>query len=296
MPEKKKDISNTLFSAGGLLIVLLIIILVNVLFSGVNLRWDFTEEKLYSLSAASKKIISEIDNNITIKVFYSKSIENIPVSIKNFAPRAMDILKEYEAYGDGKVNIEIYNPLMDSQEEEWARTYGIKGIDLPTGDTLYFGMVIISADREEILGFLDPTKEKHLEYDISHAITKVQTGERPKVGILSFMDIYGNPPPPALMPEAPPEKPPWYFITELNKTYDVSEFRMTATTIDPDLDLLFMVFTKNLSPALEYAIDQFLLNGGRLIVFCRSLYINTAGCTGLCKVVFTGSPAKGMGR
>ena len=266
MPEKKKDISNTLFSAGGLVIVLLIIILVNVLFSGVNLRWDFTEEKLYSLSEASKKIISEIKNDITIKIFYSKSIENTPVPIKNFAPRAIDILKEYKAYGDGKIKVEVYNPLMDSVEEEWANTYGIKGIDLPTGDTLYFGMVIISSDREEVLGFLDPTKEKNLEYDISHAISKVQSDKRPKIGILSFMDIYGNPPPPVLMPDSEPVRPPWYFITELNKTYDVTEYRLTAATIDPDIDLLFLVFTKNMSSSLEYAIDQYLLNGGRLII------------------------------
>ena len=266
MPEKKKDISNTLFSAGGLVIVLLIIILVNVLFSGVNLRWDFTEEKLYSLSEGTKKIISEIKNDVTIKVFYSKSIESIPVPIKNFAPRAIDIVKEYKAYGDGKIHTEIYNPLMDSVEEEWAKTYGIKDIDLPTGDTLYFGMVIVSADREEVLAFLDPTKEKNLEYDITHAITKVQSDKRPKIGILSFMDIYGNPPPPVLMSDAEPARPPWYFITELNKTYDVKEFRMTATTIDPDIDLLFLVFTKNMGLELEYAIDQYLLSGGRLIV------------------------------
>ena len=266
MQEKKNDISNTLFSAGGLLIVLLIIILVNVLFSGINLRFDITEEKLYSLSDATKTIISEIKHPVTIKAFYSKSIENMPVPIKAFAPRAMDILKEYKAYGAGKIGLEIYNPKPDSPEEEWAKTYGIKGIDLPTGDTLYFGMVILSSDREETLSFLDPSKEKHLEYDITHAITKVQSETRPKVGILSFIDIYGNPPSPALLTDAEPERPSWYFIKALNKTYDVSEVRMTAKTIDPDLDLLFMLFPKGMSRPMAYAVDQFLLRGGRLIV------------------------------
>ncbi|MBA3031295.1 MAG: hypothetical protein FP816_21115 [Desulfobacteraceae bacterium] len=267
MAEMKTDISKTLFSAVGLPVVFLIIILVNVLFSGLNLKWDLTEEKLYSVSDATRKILSEIPGEVSIKVFYTKGIENIPVPIKDFAPRMLDFLREYDLAGKGKIKLEIYNPGPDSEEEEWAKQYGIKGVDLPNGDTLYFGLVVISEDREETLEFMDPTKEKHMEYDISHAITKVITPIKPKIGILSFMDIYGNPPPPALMPEAPPEKPPWYFITALEKTYEITEINMAATTFDEDLDLLFLVFTKNMSETLLYAVDQFVLNGGKLIVF-----------------------------
>jgi len=267
MAEMKTDISKTLFSAVGLPVVFLIIILVNVLFSGLNLKWDLTEEKLYSVSDATRKILSEIPGVVSIKVFYTKGIENIPVPIKDFAPRMLDFLREYDLAGKGKIKLEIYNPGPDSEEEEWAKQYGIKGVDLPNGDTLYFGLVVISEDREETLEFMDPTKEKHMEYDISHAITKVITPIKPKIGILSFMDIYGNPPPPVLMPEAPPEKSPWYFITALEKTYEITEINMAATTFDEDLDLLFLVFTKNMSETLLYAVDQFVLNGGKLIVF-----------------------------
>ncbi|MBU4055138.1 MAG: GldG family protein [Proteobacteria bacterium] len=267
MAEMKTDISKTLFSAVGLPVVFLIIILVNVLFSGLNLKWDLTEEKLYSVSDATRKILSEIPGVVSIKVFYTKGIENIPVPIKDFAPRMLDFLREYHLAGKGKIKLEIYNPGPDSEEEEWAKQYGIKGVDLPNGDTLYFGLVVISEDREETLEFMDPTKEKHMEYDISHAITKVITPIKPKIGILSFMDIYGNPPPPVLMPEAPPEKSPWYFITALEKTYEITEINMAATTFDEDLDLLFLVFTKNMSETLLYAVDQFVLNGGKLIVF-----------------------------
>jgi ABC-type uncharacterized transport system involved in gliding motility auxiliary subunit len=267
MAELKSDISKTLFSAVGLPVVFLIIILVNVLFAGLNLKWDLTEEKLYSISEATRNILSEIPGEVSIKAFYTKGLENIPVPVKNFAPRVMDFLGEYALAARGKINLEIYNPSPDSEAEEWAKQYGIKGVDLPSGDTLYFGLVIISEDREETLEFMDPSKEKHLEYDISHAITKVLAPEKPKIGILSFMDIYGNPPPPVLMPEAPAERPPWYFITALEKTYDVTEINMSAATFDEDLDLLFLVFTKNMSDTLLYAVDQFVLNGGKLIVF-----------------------------
>jgi len=277
MSDKKKDFDKTLFSAGGLVLVLLIIILVNVIFSQLNLRWDVTKEALYSLTDASKTIISGIQEKVTIKVFYSKSIDNIPLQIKNFAPRLLDFLSEYKNCGKGKISLEIYNPKMDSEEEEWAQQYGIKGIDLPTGDTIYFGLVVIAADQEETLRFMDPTREEYLEYDITQAIAKVQTPKRPKIGLLSGLEIFGNPSSPVRMPGEPPEMPPWHFLAELRKTYDMIELSMSANHLDDDLDLLLLVYPKNLSEPLRYKVDQYVLGGGRLIVFVDPFAMSDKG-------------------
>ena len=267
MSNKKKDFSSTLFSAGGLVLVFLILLLLNVIFSRVNLHIDGTEENLYSISDASKNIISQIKEPITIKLFYSKSIDNMPIAIKNFAPRIIDFLSEYKTYAKGKIVVETYNPKMDSEEEEWAKQYGIKGIDLPTGDVVYLGMVVIAADQEETLSFMDPSRERHLEYDISRAISKVLSPKKPKIGVLSGLEIFGNPPSPVPMPGEPPESPPWYFLTELRKSYDVVDLSMSSNYIDNNLDLLILVYTKYLSEPLQYAVDQYVLNGGRLIIF-----------------------------
>jgi ABC-type uncharacterized transport system involved in gliding motility auxiliary subunit len=156
---------------------------------------------------------------------------------------------------------------MDSEEEEWAKQYGIKGIDLPTGDVVYLGMVVIAADQEETLSFMDPSRERHLEYDISRAISKVLSPKKPKIGVLSGLEIFGNPPSPVPMPGEPPESPPWYFLTELRKSYDVVDLSMSSNYIDNNLDLLILVYTKYLSEPLQYAVDQYVLNGGRLIIF-----------------------------
>lgn len=276
MSDKKKDLSKTLFSAGGLVLVLLIVILVNVIFSRINFRWDTTKEKLYSLTDASKTIISEINEPITIKYFYSKNIVNIPLPIKNFAPRLKDFLEEYETSSKGKISLEIYNPEMDSEEEEWAQQYGIKGINFPTGDTLYFGMVIIAADREETFEFLDPAREEHLEYDITQAITKTQVSQKPKIGILTGLEIFGHPPP--IMQGDPPEMPPWYFVQELRKHYDLIELSMAAKDFgEDDLDLLLLVYPKNLNENLQYAVDQYVLGGGRIIAFLDSYALTDKG-------------------
>ncbi|MFO7962753.1 MAG: Gldg family protein [Desulfobacterales bacterium] len=277
MSDKKKDISKTLFSVGGLFLVFLIIVLVNVIFSQFNVRWDATAEKLFSLSDASKKIISNLEEDVNIKVFYSKKVENLPLAIKNYAPRMIDFLREYEQFSNGKVSVEVINPEMDSEEEEWAQQYGIRGIDLPTGDTVYFGVVVIAADQEETIEFMDPGREKQLEYDITHAISKVQVPVRPKVGLMSGIPVFGNPPSPFPMPGDEPERPPWHFVTELRKTYDLVELRMADKTLEPDLDMLILIYPKNLSDSLLYAVDQYVLNGGRLIIFVDPFAMTASG-------------------
>jgi ABC-type uncharacterized transport system involved in gliding motility auxiliary subunit len=277
MSDKKKDLSKTLFSAGGLFLVLLIIILINVLISQMNFRIDATSEKLYSLSDSSKSIISNIKDPVTLKLFYTKGVDNIPLQLKNFAPRLVDFLTEYENFGKEKVKLEIYNPKPDSDEEEWAQQYGIKGIDLPTGDTIYFGLVVIAADREETLPFVDPGREEHMEYDITHAIAKVQSPKKAKIGLLSGLDVFGNPSSPFPMAGDPPETPPWYFLEELRKSYDVEEMSMTYSDISDDLDLLVLVYPKDLSDRLQYAVDQYVLNGGRVILFVDPFAMSDRG-------------------
>ncbi len=277
MSDKKKDIGKTLFSVGGLFLVFLIIILVNVIFSQFNARWDATQEKLYSLSEASETILSGINEKVTIKLFYSKSVDDLPLQIKNFGPRLIDFLSEYEKIGNGKIKVEIYNPKMDSEEEEWAQQYGIRGIELPTGDTIYFGLVVIAADREETIEFMDPTREQHLEYDITRAISKVQSPEKAKIGLLSGAQIFGNPPSPFPVPGEPPETPPWYFVDELKKNYDVAELSMSSEKLEADLDLLILVYPKSLSTPLLYAIDQYVLGGGRLIVLVDPFAMSAGG-------------------
>ena len=222
MSDKKKGFHKTLLSAGGLILILLILVLVNIIFSRVNLRWDTTEDKLFSLSESTKKIISKLDEVVTIKVFCSKDIVNIPLHIKNYSRRMLDFLSEYEYYSSGKVSIEVYNPVIDSEEEEWAQKYGIKEINLSTGDTIYFGLVAMAADQEETIKYLDPAREKHLEYDITRIITRVQTPKKKKIGIISGFPVFGESPGGYNMPNQFQQTPPWLFVTELKKTYDVN--------------------------------------------------------------------------
>ncbi len=266
MAEQKKGLQKSLYSAGGLALVLLIVILVNLIISQVPLRWDATAEGLYSLSDGSRKILSDLQNDVIIKVFYTDDVPNIPNHIKTFASRTLDFLHEYQYVSGGKVNIEQYNPKPDSEEEEWAETYGLESISLPSGEQIYFGLVALQADQEESIPFIDPNQEPHLEYDITRMISQVSTQKKNKIGIISSTPVFGTPQMGFNMP-GQSQMPTWLFVTELKKNYDVTQINPTDQSIDPNLNLLILFHPKNISDQLLYAVDQYVLKGGNLIVY-----------------------------
>jgi ABC-type uncharacterized transport system involved in gliding motility auxiliary subunit len=273
MQDKEKVISGSLVSTGGVVLLLVILILVNLIFVHTNLRWDATQDKLYSLSNGTRQILADLTEDVTIKVFYSKSNPNIPVNIKTYARRMIDFLFEYEYQSKGKIRIEIYDPVIDSEEEEWAQKYGIEGIDLPTGERIYFGLVVTATDQEETIAMMDPSDENHLEYDITRMVARVQSPKNLKVGIISGLPIFGSGPAQFGMPNPSRFMSPWLFISELKKNYNVEEISLASKTISADLDLLILVYPKGLSETLQYAVDQYVLSGRNVIVFADPLAI-----------------------
>ena len=172
MSDGKRRIGKTMFSAGSAVLVVVILVVVNILFAHTTLRWDATEDHLYSLSQGSRTILADLDQNVVVKVFYSKHVVNMPSNIKTFAQRVIDFLSEYEYYGKGRLSVEqSTTPQPDSEEEDWANKYGMKAISLPTGENVYLGLVALAADQEAAIAFIDPTQEMRLEYDLTRIIS-----------------------------------------------------------------------------------------------------------------------------
>lgn len=274
MTDGKKYFKAHLLSTAGVILLLLALVMVNFVIARVNIRWDATQNKIYSLSDGTKQILSDLKENVVIKIFYSQNTKNLPLHIKNFTSRAIDFLREYEYYSKGKIKIEIYNPIIDSEEEEWAQKYGISGMNLATGDRFYFGLVAMAADQEATINFIDPAKEKQLEYNITRVISDVQMPDKKKITIISSLPVFGQPSSPYPMPGAPKGSPPWLFISELKKTYDVSQVPAGKTEIAKDTDLLIIIHPKNLDEKLLYAIDQFVLAGGRVLAFVDTFSVS----------------------
>jgi ABC-type uncharacterized transport system involved in gliding motility auxiliary subunit len=260
------DYRKTLVSVTGLVVLLVILILLNVIFSHANIRWDTTEDRIYSLSDGTQKILAGMERPVSIKFFYSRSNRNFPNNLKLYAKRVREFLAEYERTSRGWVTVELYDPKPDSDEEEWAQKYGIQPMQLPTGEDIYCGLAFLAEDQEETIPVLDPSRESLIEYDVTRLIQRLQASEQKVIGLISSLPVTGFPTGMGI-PRQPMFGEPWLFVEELRKTYDVRDVDTTAGTIDPAVDLLLIIHPKALSPKMQYAIDQYVLGGGRAAVF-----------------------------
>jgi ABC-type uncharacterized transport system involved in gliding motility auxiliary subunit len=267
MNMKGGDFKKTLISGAGLAVFLVILVLFNIIVSYANLRWDATEEKIYSLSDGTKRILSSIEQPVTITFFFSQSAE-IPTQLKLYGKRVREFLAEYGRWSAGKVRLEVRDPRPDSDEEEWAQRYGMKAIQPPSGERIYCGLVFASADREEKIEFLEPSREQLLEYDVTRIIHNLQKRAKKKVGVISSLPLFGAPGPQR------DDRGKWLVVTELGKIYDVKEISSSDKELDKGLDLLMLVNPKQLSPELEYAIDQFVVGGGNVLLFMDPLAVS----------------------
>lgn len=260
--------------AVGILIVLTMLIAINVIVGTLRARIDLTEEKLYTLSPGSKEILRALDRPVTLKYYFSRSSADAPIFLKDYATQVESLLKEYEVAAKGNLILEVYDPKPDSDEEEWARRYGIEEQQTSMlGPPIYFGIVATagSSDGEEAIPALSPRKESSLEYDITRLITQVGTASKPVLGLMSSLPVMGGPAPnPMAMMGMPPQQPSakaWLAFGELERDYEVREIAPSGEAIDDDVDTLILVHPKELADTTLYAIDQFVLRGGRLLAF-----------------------------
>jgi ABC-type uncharacterized transport system involved in gliding motility auxiliary subunit len=262
----------------ALVVVAVIVLAVNLigslLFNRVKL--DITQEKLYTLSEGSRNTLKGIDTPVTAKLFYSRTaLANVPF-LRDYANRIEELLREYLAYSDGKMRLEITDPRPDTDEEEIAEKAGIQGVPISeeTG-TVYLGLQISDENGEVVsIPFFDPRRESSLEYEITKALYTVTHPEKKKVGVISSLPVTGGGAPqnPMMMQRQQQQDRPWVFINQLKQmNFEVTKIEESAKEIPSDLKLLLIVHPKNLSETLQYAIDQYVMAGGKVVAFVDPL-------------------------
>jgi ABC-type uncharacterized transport system involved in gliding motility auxiliary subunit len=256
------------------LLVIGIIVLLNYLVGGLsffNKRFDFTEDKLYTLSDGTKNIIGRLnaDKPVTIR-FYATTEDRIaPPVIQSYARTVTDLLLEFEKEADGKIILEKLAPNPDTDEEDKAREDDIRGMQVnQEGDNLYLGMAVQCLQQKEVLPFLNPQEETSLEYQIARSINKVSKSGKTSVGVMSAMPVMGDPDPMAQFRGGSQAPPAWFFVQQLKMDYDVRNIALTAEKIDDDVQVLIVLHPGGIDDTGMYAIDQFLMRGGKLIAFC----------------------------
>lgn len=268
---QKKTLETILYSAAGVVIMAAIVIAFNLVTASMHRRMDLTKEKAYTLSAGTKAILAKLDTPVKLRFYCTQSENATPYTLylKSYARKVEDLLTEYQQASHGKLVIEKLDPQPDSDAEDSARLDGIDAQNLPGGETYYLGLAVSQLDAKEAIPFLSPDRERDLEYDISRAISRVVTPEKPVIGVMSSLPVFGAPGNPMAEQMGQPSggQDPWALITELKGDFTVRQVGMDVSKVDDDIKVLLVIHPKDISDSAQYAIDQFVMRGGKLIGF-----------------------------
>jgi len=257
-----KKYDTLIYSAVGLAALFLILVAFNYLASAAAVRADLTEGKLYTLSDGTRRILGGLKSPVTLKLYVSRG-ESVPVQLRSFAQRVEDMVQEFKSVAGPKLVVEIYHPQPDSEEEDAAQLDGIEPQQLLSGDNFYLGIAVTRLDRKESIPTITPQRERLLEYDLVRAIASVGTSVRAKVGLMSTLPVLGE----KFNPMTRSSSDPWVLANELKREFDVEQVDMTAPEIPKDINVLLLIHPRDITPQGEYALDQFVLRGGKLIAF-----------------------------
>jgi ABC-type uncharacterized transport system involved in gliding motility auxiliary subunit len=257
-----KKYEHILYSAVGLVALLLVLVAVNFLVSRVPARVDLTEGDIYTLSDGTRKILRGLAAPVKVKLYISQG-ESVPVQLRSFAQRVEDLVHEFKQAAGANLVVERYNPKPDSEEEDAAQLDGIEPQQLYTGEQFYLGVAVSQLDRKQAIPAIPPQRERLLEYDLVRAIARVANTERPKIGLMAGLPVLGE----KFNPFTRQSSEPWVLANELKRDFEVKEIPMSAKEIDKDVSVLLLVHPRDIQPLTEYALDQFVLRGGKLIAF-----------------------------
>ncbi len=253
---------NLVYSAVGLVALFLVLVAFNYLASATALRADLTAGKLYTLSDGTRKILHGLKSPVTLKLYISRG-DAVPVPLRSFAQRVQDMVERFKAVAGPKLQVQVYHPTPDSEEEDAAQLDGIEAQQLASGDNFYLGVSVSRLDRKEVIPAITPQREQLLEYDLARAIAGVASSARIKVGLMSALPVLGE----QFNPMTRSSSDPWVLASELKREFDVEPVDMTAPEIPKDIGVLLLIHPRDITPQGEYALDQFVLRGGKLIAF-----------------------------
>ena len=278
----KKESKYAIFlnSVGGALIILLCVIAFNIITAQLKMKADLTEGDLFTLSDGSKILLNGLakeregddeSSPLEIRFYVTRGEKGVPVVVNEHGTRVEDLLDQYKAYAGSNLELQKINPRRDTDAEELAVNDGIRLLN----NAFYIGLAVSYLDSTEVIPVLDPSRATNLEYDISRAIKNVLKlkEEREVVGVMSSLNVWGGADPtnPMAMMNRGQQQPPWYFLQQLQRDFNVERIEPAATEIPATVNVLLLIHPKNVSEATEYALDQFVLRGGKLIAFVDPL-------------------------
>jgi len=219
----KGKFNSLLYSVVGVVAVLIIIVGINLLGGLFKFRSDLTENRLYTLSNGTKKILKKLDTDVVIRFYFSKDNASVPVPLRTYAQEVQDLLEEYQQFSHGRIKVVKLDPKPDSDAEDSANLDGIEGQDVNLTDKIYLGIAVSCLDSKATIPYLSPDRETLLEYDLSRAISSVANPKKVVIGVMSALPVTGREASPMMMQPRQQPSQPWIFLTELKENYAVRD-------------------------------------------------------------------------
>jgi len=267
MMEQK---NRSLVSAGALSLLGLLFVALTILSSVFlkGMRVDLTENGLYTLSDGTRNILRNMDEPVTLTLYFSEDVSRDLPQFRSYARWAGEMLEEFADHSDGMLTLRRVDPRAFSPEEDQAGQFGLQSAPVGTaGDVLYFGLVGTNTlDGQQVMPFLQPDKEKFLEYDLARMVSSLSHPQHKSVGLISSLDMT-----PGYDPMVPRIPENWVIYQQLDQLFDLQEIPTDTESLPDDLDLLVLVHPQDFSDGMLYQIDQYVLQGGRVLVFMDPL-------------------------
>ena len=228
-------------------------------------RFDLTAEHLYTLAQGTRQTLAKIDEPITLRLYYSTRLGDAVPAYGVYATRVRELLDQYVAASRGKVRLEVHNPLPFSDAEDRAVAFGLQSVPLnDQGEAVYFGLAgTNSTDDQQVIAFFNPERERFLEYDLTNLVRALALPKRTVVGLMTALPLEGDPM--AAMQGRPSQK--MAIIDQIQQLDDIEELPLTLDAIPAKIDVLMVVHPQNLPETTQFAIDQFVLKGGKALIF-----------------------------
>jgi ABC-type uncharacterized transport system involved in gliding motility auxiliary subunit len=268
LPDRFRGLftSRRAVAVAALVCIALMLVSVNVIAARFSTwRLDLTGERLYTLSGGTLRTLSKIDEPITLRFYYSTRLADEVPSYGVYAQRVRELLDQYVTAARGKIRLEVYNPQPFSDVEDRAVAFGLQGVPLNAGgEQVYFGLAATnSTDDQQVIAFFQPERERFLEYDLTKLVHSLAFPKKTVVGLISTLPLEGDMM--AMMRGRPAE--PMAIMEQLQQLDTVKPLAANVDAIPADVDVLMLVHPQNLAEQTLYAIDQFVLQGGKALVF-----------------------------
>lgn len=258
----QRNVQAVVYSTGGVIAVLVILVLANFVLGAVKQRFDLTEGGVYTLSEGTRSVLAKLESPIKVRLYFSQSDPGVPLAIKAFGRRVEDLLGEFRQASGGKIIVEKLEPQPDSDAEDSAALDGVEAQVTGAGDRFYLGLSVSQLDQKFALPALTLDRERLLEYDLTRAIGRTIATRKPVIGVMTPLPAFGRGGNPMM---GMPAQEPWVFISELKRDYNVKRVDMSPEKIDEDISVLLVIHPRGIGEQAQYALDQFVLRGGRLI-------------------------------